>query len=202
VEDRELEVQFVEIDHHAPEAGAGRDPEEPSEDGDHQRPLDVVPADRGIRIAERFERRDLDALHGERARHRHVQQERRDAEEDRGDQEAEGLEPVDLAAEHPVRGLQPAGHGPQPAPGLEQPVEAGHDFVLGGARHHPEGEVVESALHVESGGQGTPLHPGDAVAPVVGEELARWHHVDVLGRERVAHDAQQAAAAVDERREA
>ena len=62
-----------------------------------------------------------------------------------------------------------------------------------------EHDVVEAALHVERRGQRPPLHPEDAEAPVVGDELARADAVDVLRRQRHADDGQRAQPAVDDR---
>ena len=92
VEGREPEELVVEANHARAEPGAGRDAGQRARSGDHERPLDVVPGQLPIRVSERLERGDLRALQRQRARQRDVQDEGRDAEEDGGRDEAEGLE--------------------------------------------------------------------------------------------------------------
>ena len=71
-----------------------------------ERPLDVVPGQLPIRVAERLERGDLRALQRQRARQRDVQDEGRDAKEDERRDEAEGLELPQLVVERPGGDLE------------------------------------------------------------------------------------------------
>ena len=74
--------------------------------GDDERPLDVVPGDLAVRVAQRLERGDLWSLQRQGARERDMQHECGDAEEDRPAPEAEHLELDELVFERPGRQLQ------------------------------------------------------------------------------------------------
>src|SRR5579864_1980413 len=101
IEGWEPEEFVVQANHARPEPGASGDAGQRARTGDHERPFDVMPGQLPIRVPERFERRDLSSLQGQRARQRDVQDEGRDAKEDGWRDEAEGLELSELVVEHP-----------------------------------------------------------------------------------------------------
>ena len=82
-----------------------------------QHQLQVVQRDRAVGVAERLQRGDLLALRRHQARHHHVEQEGRDAEEDRRQHGAQHALLLDLVVEHRVRGLLVAAVRVAPAVG-------------------------------------------------------------------------------------
>ena len=76
----------------AAEPGAADDADDYADGPDGEAPLQVVPADARVVVAERLQRRDLRPLQRERARQRHVEDERRDDQEDEREQEPEALQ--------------------------------------------------------------------------------------------------------------
>ena len=83
-EDREVEELRVDRRHaRGPSARPRPMPSRLPRAADEQAPLDEVPADLGVRVAERLERGDLLALDRDEPRQHDVEQERRDRQEDR-----------------------------------------------------------------------------------------------------------------------
>ena len=166
---------------------------------DQQHELDVVPADFEVRVAERLERRDLLPLAVDRARHDHVDQKRRHAQEDRRREQPHVLVLVDLVLDELVRDLVLAVVGAQAAVGFDQLVDPLDDVGDVGAAHQRDRQVVERAVQVVGHRQRLFVHPQHAEVAVVGHHVARLDLVDVLGRQHDADDPQLLHPAVDDR---
>ena len=196
------EELVVEPDDQRPEPRAGRRcPITTPDRADDQRPLQVVPADRRVAVAERLERGNLRPLQRQRARERDVQDERGDQQKDRAaaGSRSSGAAP---ARSRPSSARAAARAESRPARRTARACRSSRAIASSAAtpgrqRQH---DVVEAALHVEGRSQRLPIHPEDAEPLVVRHELAGTDAVDVLGRQRHADDREAAQPAVDHRR--
>jgi hypothetical protein len=169
---------------------------------DDQRPLDVVPRDGRVAVAERLERRDLAALECQGPRQRDVENEGPDDQEDRRQQPAEALQLLQLVADEPVRELQRAWRGSEPSVRREQAIESSHRRLRPHAGTKTQRDIVERPVQVHGCSERALLHPDDAETRVVRHELAGRDGVDILRGERRPGHGEAVAPAVDERQQA
>ncbi len=168
--------------------------------GDQQDQFDIVPADLQIRITKRLDRRNLFPLDADQARHHHVQQERRDREEDARRDQAHAAQLLDLVRDVAVRDMIVAARGASRTVPSQQVVQPLDDRLFRGAACQRQRHVVERPVHVERGRQLLVAHPKHAETAVVGQQVGPVDLDDVFGRQRNADDPQLLAAAVDHRR--
>ncbi len=101
-----------------------------------------------------------------------------------------------------MRRLQAPWDRPETAEGGDHLVQPRDHVVFRSARHQRERQVVETAFHVERRRQAAAVHPEDAETRIVRHQLPRADAVDVLRRQRDAHDLEVAPPAVDDRADA
>jgi hypothetical protein len=181
-----------EIAHHRAEDAA----DHYSHQSNRERPLEIVPADRPVVVAKRFERCDLRPLQRERAGQRDVEDEGRHHHENQWQHEPERLQLRQLVLHRPVRQLQRARNRAEATVRLQNAVDARDDLIGRRARRDRQHDVVEAALHVEGGGERLLVHPENRKAFVVGHQLARPDAVDELRRQRDADDGELAQTSV------
>ncbi len=191
---------IVKVADGAAQPSAGSESDDHTPRADEERPLHVVPAECRVAVPERLEGGDLRALQRERARERHVQDERRHHQEDERQQQADALELRELVLEHPVRELQRARDCAEPAVGLEQAIQLRNRLLGGRIVAERQRDVVEAAFNVERGGERLVLHPEDPEPPVIRHQLAGADAVDILRRERHADNGEAPEPPVDDRR--
>ena len=196
---REAEVLHVEIEHPGAHQRPQRDPEHAAQDRHHHRPLGEVQPEAQVGVADRLEHRDLFALDRDHPPEHHIEEERRDPQEDHGHQQRHAAEPGQFVLEIPVGDLLGAGDGAQAAVGLEEAVQFGDRRLGGGALGERQRDVVEPALHVEGGREVPARHPEDPEPRRVRQEVAAGDRVDVLGGKRRPDDLEPLAPAVDHR---
>ena len=141
---------------------------------DDQAQLHVVPADLAVRVAERLERGDLLALHRHDAREDHVQEERRDGEEDDRQDEPDALQLRQLVVEIPVRHLQRSRESRR---GRRTASSSRSSRAITSGSPAPGSSVSARSLKPPSmsnaAARPRPSHPEHAEARVVRHQLAR-----------------------------
>ena len=185
--------------HPPPQPSSHPDPAgHPDEDDQHDQ-LHVIHSDNPVRIAERLQNADLVPLQADQPSHDHVQQERRHAQEDDGEDRRERPQLPELLAQVAVGQLIVPRVRPQPAVWGKNRVDAIHRVLAGSARSQCRAEVVERPLQPGRRGQRFPPHPEDAVPLRVREDLAGAHFVHVFRGQADPDDAERFPLAVDHR---
>ncbi len=199
LEAREAEEVRVQPRERGAQLIADHQPQQPADAHDDQHHLQVVEGDGRVRVAQGLQRGDLLSLRGDQPGDDHVEQERRDTEEDRWQQRAQHALLLDLVVEHRVRGLVGAAMR-LPAPvGVEHAGQAVDHRALVAVRRQLQRQMVECAGHVERRRQRLVVDPEDTEATLVGH--APQAGEDVFGRERHPRHQQRAPLAVDQRRQ-
>ena len=187
-QDRERVELGVHPGHPGAELGTRGDTGDGPKHRDHQSPLDVVPRNLAVGVAERLDGRDLLAFEGYRSREDNVEKESGHREEQDRHHLAHGVQAVQLGLQKEVRGLQRSRDRAGAAVRFEQAVQASNHRLGFGPVLQGDEYVVESALHVECGGQRVGVHPQHAVQLLVGDDLAGANGVHELGRQGEADD--------------
>jgi hypothetical protein len=194
----ELVVGPVERDELDAEPSAEHEAEHDAEGADDPRELEVMDGDGAPPEAERAQGGDDGPLDPDEPREDGVQEERRHAEEDRRHHARLHRDLIELGHQVPVRELVLPRVGAEPAVGREQIVEPVDHLALVGPVREGQRDAVEGAVEVEGEAEGVLVHPDDAVAPLVGDDLAAAHGEYELWRERDARDVQRREAPVDD----
>ncbi len=181
VEVREAVEAHVDVGHAAAEPGAQREPGRHSRGHHQQCEPGVMKADFETAVAVGLQHRDLLALGTDEPADDDVQQERGDAEEDRGEQARHHLELVEFLAEKAVRELQVAAMRARAAVRPQQQIERVDDVVLARFARERQRQVVEGTVHVESRRERFVAHPQHAETLEVREHVAGPDLVDELG---------------------
>ena len=126
---RKSEVNVVEVDDHRAEECAGNDANDDTAGTDGEAPLQVMPADGHVAVAEGFERGDLRPLKRQRSRQRDVENERGDEQEDRRQQDPETLKLRQLVLHRPMLELKRTRNGTEPAVRFENAIEPRDDLL-------------------------------------------------------------------------
>ena len=195
-----------------PDIDLGDDPAQCDADGqaeharrDRQRQCEfhVMPADRRIVEAQRLCDSDLGPLLLDDAQHRRMQQEDRDAKEDRRHQDADGAKLLELAVHEGVRKLPGAAVNDGAASvGRQQPIDCLAHRGGGHPWREPHHEVVETIAKPQRLRQRFSILPDDGEAAIVGHDLPGPKGEDELGRERGAGDGERPPVSADRHRQA
>ena len=186
---RQAKEAVIACHHRLAEQEAAGQAERRSEQNDDRDQLEIVQHQRRRRKAERLQGRDLLALRGHQPSEHHVEQKRRDPEEDDGNGDRHHLLLVEFVLEETVGRLITPGDGADRTVGLEQAVEFVDHLPGVGARGERHDGVVEGAFHVEGGLRRAAVDPEHGVEAVVGDRHPRLHRIDIFGRQRDGGDA-------------
>ncbi len=150
-----------------------------AEDHDQGDELEIVQAHLRVRITECLERCDLPALQMNEAREHDVQQERHDREKQRRHDRRVRRELRELVLDDARGYLAIATDRARSAVRPEQPVQRLGHRRLRCVGLKLERDVVERPVHLKRGGHDVIVHPQDAEALGVGDEVARCR-IDVF----------------------
>jgi hypothetical protein len=196
LERREPEVLAIEVHHARAHAPPREEAQRRCDQRDERDQLAVVQRELAVAPPERFEHRDLAALLRDEPRQHDGEQERRDTQEDRGEEAPHRLQLLQLVGDEPVRCLLGARHCAEPAVRSEHPIDRLRHASLVRAARERQHHVVERALHPERRGDQRAPREEHTEQLVVGHDRTRRHGVHELGRHDLADHTQEEASLV------
>ena len=126
-----------------------------------------------------------------------MKQKNGDTYKDGRDKDTDGAQLLQLARDERMRVLPGAIMNIGAAVRCQQPVQRFGHAGSGCARTEPDGKIVELICHAEGRRQLRTLHPDNAEAMVVGDDLSRSERINVFGRECDAANREDAFVSAD-----
>ena len=204
--EREIQLRKAEVfqigpGHPLAHPAAGHDAQQRPRHTDHRGHQPIVQHHGGGAVAKGLQDGNLPALHAHQTGEHHVQQKGRHPQKDGGQHADTGMELAQLVIQPAGGELVHASDGPQPAPAVQHPVDAGNGACLAplriGLGREPGRERIEGAIHVHAGSQCFARHPQHRKMLVVRKDAAGRDLVQIFGRAPHAHGREPLAAPVD-----